>query len=167
MDTLDRQRHAEYEAFILHHREAVWQVCWRFAKGNRARCEDMVQEVWIALWLRFDQLNRSYNEWQQRAWVKRVTRSVLVDLYRRSDPEPEELTPVLATTLPDTRIDYAEDIDDLLALLPVDDEKLMRMNLEGFDAQEIAAEFGIERNAVYQRVYRIIRKLRNLYGTGL
>lgn len=27
------------------HREAVWRVCWRYAKGDRAKCENMVQEV--------------------------------------------------------------------------------------------------------------------------
>lgn len=160
------QRYEEYNAFLLRHREAVWQVCWRYAKGNRARCEDMVQEVWIALWLRFDQLNESYSEWQQRVWVKRVTKSVLVDLYRRSEPESEQLTPVLIQTMPDTTINLAEDIDDLLALLPEDEERLMRMRLEGYDAQKIADAFGIERNAVYQRVNRIMIKLRN-HGTGL
>ena len=51
----DTRQYEAYNAFLLRHREAVWQMCWKFAKGNRATCEDMVQEVWIALWLRFDQ----------------------------------------------------------------------------------------------------------------
>lgn len=143
------------------HREAVWHVCWKYAKGNRMKCEDMVQEVWIVLWLRFDELNEEYNEWQQRVWVKRITRSVLVDLYRRSEPKAEQLTPVLIQTMPDTTINLAEDIDELLAMLPAKEERLMRMRLEGYDATEIADEFGINRNAVYQRVNKIMNKLRN------
>ena len=48
------------------HRSTVWRVCWRFARrvrGNRddrkARAEDLAQEVWIVLWLKFDQLDLS------------------------------------------------------------------------------------------------------------
>lgn len=160
-------RHEAYNAFIQRHREAVWSVCWRYAKGDRVKCENMVQEVWIALWLKFDDLKTDVTEWEQRAWVKRITRSVLVDLYRRSDPEPERLTPALINTLPDTHIDYAESIDDLMASLTDDEERMMRMRLEGYDAQEIADEFKIERNAVYVRINRIITKLRRRYGTGL
>lgn len=161
-----RQRYDTYCVFIERHRETVWQACYRFAKGNRTACEDMVQEVWIALWLRFDQLKTDVPEIMQRAWLKRLVRSVLVDLYRRSEPEAERLTPALIQTMPDTTINLAEDIDDLLALLPDDEERLMRMRLEGYDAQEIADAFGIDRNAVYQRVNRIMTKLRN-HGTGL
>lgn len=149
------------------HREAVWHVCWRYAKGDRARCENMVQEVWIALWLRFDELKTDVTEWEQRAWVKRITRSVLVDLYRRSEPEPEKLTPTLINILPDVSVDYAESIDDLMVSLTDDEERMMRMRLEGYDAQEIADEFKMERNAVYVRINRIINKLRKRYGAGL
>ena len=138
------------------HREAVWRICWRYAKGDRA-----------ALWLRFDELKTDVTEWEQRAWVKRITRSVLVDLYRRSEPEPERLTPALINTLPDTSVDYAESIDNLMVALTDDEEKMMRMRLEGYDAQEIADEFNMERNAVYVRINRIITKLRKRYGTGL
>ena len=93
--------------------------------------------------------------------VKRITRSVLVDLYRRSEPKAEQLTPVLIQTMPDTTINLAEDIDELLSMLPAKEERLMRMRLEGYDATEIADEFSINRNAVYQRVNKIMNKLRN------
>lgn len=163
----DTRQYEAYNAFLLRHREAVWQMCWKFAKGNRAACEDMVQEVWIALWLRFDQLKTNAPELMQRAWLKRVTQSVLVDLYRRAESESERLTPALVNTLPDTHVDYAESIDDLMSSLSNDEERLMRMRLAGYDAQEIADEFKIERNAVYVRINRIITKLRRRYGTGL
>ena len=64
-----RQQYDAYCAFIERHRETVWRTCYRFAKSNRAACEDMVQEVWIALWLRFDQLKINAPELMQRAWL--------------------------------------------------------------------------------------------------
>ena len=163
----NRQQYDTYCAFMERHREMVWHICWRFAKGNRMACEDMVQEVWIALWMKFDQLKTEVSEREQRAWLKRITRSVLVDLYRRAEPESEQLTPALVNMLPDTPINYVESIDDLMAALTDDEERMMRMRLEGYDAQEIADEFKMERNAVYVRINRIIAKLRKRYGTGL
>ena len=167
MEYHSRQRYEDYKSFMRRHQKTVWRVCYDFARGDIPRCEDMVQEVWIALWLRFDQLKTNAPELMQRAWVKRITRSVLVDLYRRSEPESERLTPVLINTIPDTSVDYAESIDDLMSTLSDDEERLLRMRLEGYDAQEIAAEFKMERNAVYVRINRIITKLRRRYGTGL
>jgi len=167
MEERSGQQYDAYCAFIERHRETVWRTCYHFAKGNRVACEDMVQEVWIALWLRFDQLKTNAPELMQRAWLKRVTQSVLVDLYRRAESEPERLTPALVNTLPDTHVDYAESIDDLMSTLSDDEERLLRMRLEGYDAQEIADEFKMERNAVYVRINRIITKLRRRYGTGL
>lgn len=70
----------------------------------------MAQEVWIALWLSFGQLKADVPELMQRGGMKRLTRSVLVDLYRRTDPEDERLTPVPIQTMPDTSIDLAEDM---------------------------------------------------------
>ena len=64
-------------------------------------------------------------------------------------------------------MDYAESIDDLMVSLTDEEERMMRMRLEGYDAQEIADEFKTERNAVYVRINRIINKLRKRYGAGL
>lgn len=147
------------------HREMVWHLCWRFAHGDRDRCKDMVQEVWLAMWLKFDMLSEDANVWQQRAWVWRVARSVLVDLYRRPELATERITDMMAEVMADRHINYAEDIDDLLAHLTSDEQRLMQMRLDGYDAAEIGEALGINRNAVYQRMNRIINKLRKQYGT--
>ena len=64
--TPDTSRHDAYCAFMRRHRSTVWRVCWRFARRGRgsrddrkARAEDLAQEVWIVLWLKFDQLDPS------------------------------------------------------------------------------------------------------------
>ena len=38
----------------------------------------MVQEVWIALWLRFDRLRENAPEAQKQVWIWRTARSVLI-----------------------------------------------------------------------------------------
>lgn len=167
MNRTEGTHYDHYCSLMERHRTTVWRACWRFAHGNPEWCKDMVQEVWIALWLRFDQLRVDANPLQQRAWVWRVARSVLVDLYRKRAVETESLTEAMSETVADSSLDYAEEMDHLLTSLAPDERRLMQMRLQGYDAAEIAEAFGIERNAVYQRVNRIIKKLRRQYGTGL
>lgn len=154
------QRYEDYKSFMRRHQEVVWRVCYDFAHGDVPRCEDMVQEVWIMLWLKFDTMT-GRSEWQQRVWVRKVARSVLVDLYRRETPPPDPITYEIEDSLAAESSDVAERIDELFAILTPDEQRLMRMRLDGYNAEEIAAGFGIAPNAVYQRVNRIMNKLRN------
>lgn len=124
----------------------------------------MVQEVYLTLWLHYDQLNPKANEWQQRAWVWLTTRSVLIDLYRKQAPETVTLDSFSEEQNTDTSMNYYEHIDNLMDKLNDEERRLMQMRLDGYDANEIAQVLGIERNAVYQRVNRIIYKLRKAYG---
>ncbi len=165
MEQHSRQRYEDYKSFMRRHQATVWRVCYDFARGDIPRCEDMVQEVWIMLWLKFDTMT-GRSEWQQRVWVRRVTRSVLVDLYRKKHPELEPVTEEMSESVFTEESDVAERIDDLFSALTPDEQRLMRMRLDGYSAEEIATEFGIVPNAVYQRVNRIMNKLRN-YATRL
>ena len=174
--TPDISRHDAYCAFMRRHRSTVWRVCWRFARHGRgghedrkARAEDMAQEVWIVLWLKFDQLDLSAPEARQRLWLEKLTETVILDLYRRQEPEPEPLTDELADTVAIPDHDLPDTLFDLLALLPPDEQLMMRLRFEGYDAQEIADRLAVtsgltlSRDAIYQRISRIMKKLRN-YG---
>lgn len=174
MGTIGNPQHAAYCAFMRRHRETVWRVCWRFARrGNGdhadrlARAEDMAQEVWIMLWLKFDQLNPEYTERQHRRWLEQLAKSVLVDLYRHDSSDALSEATALSDEpdLPEDKTDYSDTLYDLLAALPADEERLMRMRFEGYNAQEIADAMHLTRDAVYQRISRIMKKLKKIYGT--
>lgn len=166
MEQNSRQRYEAYKAFMRRHHKVVWRVCYDFARDNISRCEDMVQEVWIMLWLKFDTMT-CLSEWQQRAWVRKVTHNVLIDLYRKEKPPMEHLTAILEEAITTDDYDIAENLDDLMAHLTPDERHLMNMRLDGYSAEEIATTLGIEPNAVYQRVNRIMKKMRTIYGKGL
>jgi RNA polymerase sigma factor (sigma-70 family) len=176
MGTLCKTRHDAYCAFMRRHRSTVWRVCWRFARRGRgsrndrkARAEDLAQEVWIVLWLKFDQLDPAAPEARQRRWLEKITETVILDLHRsqKGDPlsEASDLSDLSDSSDPSDKTA----LFDLLALLPPDEQQLMQLRFEGYDAQEIAdrlaatSGFTLSRDAVYQRISRIIRKLRN-YG---
>lgn len=172
--TPDTSRHAAYCAFMRRHRSTVWRVCWRFARQRRgnhadrlARAEDMAQEVWIMLWLKFDQMNPEYTERQHRRWLEQLAESVLIDLYRHESGDALSEATALSDEpdLPEDKTDFPDTLYDLLAALPDDEERLMRMRFEGYDAQEIADAMQLTRDAVYQRISRIMKKLKKIDGT--
>ena len=172
MEQYSRQRYEAYNAFMRRHQKTVWRVCYDFARGDIQRCEDMVQEVWIMVWLKFDQLRDGTSEWRQRVWVRKVARSVLIDLYRKEMGNTDILVHLddLDGDIADEDVratnDIAERIDYLMASLNTEEQHLMRMRLEGYNAEEIATELNIVPNAVYQRINRIMKKLKR-NGTGL
>lgn len=157
-------RHKEYNDFMLKHRETVWGLCMRFARGDTERAKDMVQEVWLALWLRLDMANDVNDERHQKAWVRTTARNLLIDIYRSSRIETQALAGMPTERMDDSSADMAERIEALLGALPDEERRLLQMRLEGYDGNEIADALGIERNAVYQRMSRIIAKLRKKYG---
>jgi RNA polymerase sigma factor (sigma-70 family) len=54
--------------------------------------------------------------------------------------------------------------EELLALVQGDDREILRLHyVEGFDGEELAAKFGMSREAVYQRLSRARIKLRRAY----
>ena len=145
-----------YTELLRRHRQLVWMLCWTRAHGDYERCRDLVQEVSLSLWEHYGRLRPQATALQERAWVLWHTRTVLNHLHRRPSPT---LVP-LSADVPADDTNGRETIDDLLALLGNDDRRLVTMRLEGYDADEISEALGIKRDAVYQRLHRIIERLR-------
>lgn len=149
-------RKQSYTDLLRRHRPLVWTLCWSRARGDYERCRDLVQEVSLSLWEHYGRLRPNATLLQERAWVFWHTRSVLDHLHRRPSPT---LVP-LPAEIPDRRDDEADRLESLLDVLDDDDRQLVKMRLAGYDANEIAHIFGIKRNAVYQRLHRIVERLR-------
>lgn len=145
-----------YTELLRRHRRLVWTLCWTRAHGDYECCRDLVQEVSLSLWEHYGRLRPNATALQERAWVLWHTRSVLDHLHRRPSPTLVPLPP----NLPADDDTGRETLDDLLATLDSVDRKLVTMRLEGYDAAEIGRALGIKRDAVYQRLHRIIERLR-------
>lgn len=158
------KEHGTYSALMQRYRKRVWSMCWAYAGGDLECCRDLVQEVTISLWQHYGKLREGASPFEERAWVVWHTRTVLNHLHRRQRHVYEPLTPEKTDTLtcePDTA-GYL--VEDLLAGLSPVDRQLVELRLKGYNASEIAAEVGIGRDAVYQRLHRIVEKLRERYG---
>ena len=163
---MDRQN-ADTE-LLRRNRLMVWRMCWMSAKGNWARCNDLVQEVSIAMWLHFDTLRPDATPGEVRSWVYWQCRSSL-DLQRRLQrPLQQPLTALMEETLAaDDSSQEKEEIEHLMAALIPDDQRLVRLHLEGYRAEEIAEALGLTRDAVYQRWHRALQKMRSVLAVLL
>lgn len=156
-------REASYTDMLRRHRPLVWRMCMRRARGNRDACLDLVQEVSLSLWEHYGDLRQGASLLEERAWVFWHARTVLDHLHRRLHVPTQSIDAELSNTLPAS--DGNADLDDLVSFLAPDDRTLVRMRVEGYNAAEIAESLGISRDSVYQRLHRIITKLKEeLYG---
>ena len=74
---IEMDRQSAYTELLERYRPLVWRMCWFGARGNWDRCNDLVQEVSIALWRHFGQLRPDATLQEERAWVSWQTRSAL------------------------------------------------------------------------------------------
>lgn len=139
----------------------VWRMCWKCARGDRERCRDLVQDVSLALWLHFDNLRPDATPGEESAWVRWQTRNTLDHQMRRHRVETVALTADHAECLAaaDTQRNK-EDLEEMMVLLNPDEQRMMRLQLEGYQADEIANLMGLNRNTVYQRMHRAVGKMR-------
>ena len=133
------------------------------AHGNYERCRDLVQEVSIALWRHFGQLRPDATLQEERAWVRWQTRSVLDFQRRMQRPTPLPLTPGMADLqVADDILEQHEELEELMSTLNDDERRMLRLQLEGYRADEIAEAMGLKRDAVYQRLHRVVGKMRRV-----
>ncbi len=152
-----------FDELLKRHRPMVWRMCWISAHGNYERCRDLVQEVSIALWRHFGQLRPDATLQEERAWVRWQTRSVL-DLWRRLQrPSPLPLTDCMVDTVAtEDLLEQQEELEELMSTLNDDERRMLRLQLEGYRADEIAEAMGLKRDAVYQRLHRVVGKMRRV-----
>ncbi len=115
------------------------------------------------MWLHFDTLRVYATPGEERSWVYWQCRSSL-DLQRRlQGPLQQPLTALVVETLAaDDSVQEKEEIEHLMAVLNPDDQRLVRLHLEGYRADEIAETLGLTRDAVYQRWHRALQKMRSV-----
>ncbi len=158
------EAHSAYTDLLLRHRTRVWRLCWHYANGDWERCRDLVQEVSLELWEHFGSLRTNARPHEERAWVTLHTRRTLNHLHRKSKHVYVSLTPDNSDALTCDNDSSCELVDDLLDTLSSADRQLVELRMKGYDATEIAEQMGITRDAVYQRLHRIVVKLRDKYG---
>lgn len=155
--------HNAYTALLMRHRKMLWRMCWHWTGGDHDRCCDMLQEVSLALWENFEKLRPDATPGQERSWVRWQTRSVLYQFGRKQKPPTVPISDSLSNSYTDEDAQHRKELlDDLLSTLDPDDQRLIRLYLEGYHGDEIGKKMGISRDNYYQRLHRAIQKMRRI-----
>lgn len=157
-------RHSAYTALLMRHREMLWHLCLNRANGDSDRSKDLMQEITIALWENYDKLRLDASPAQERAWVRWQARSVFYQIVRR---RKVPTIPIGDNLQVDNIADEEahqrkETLDNFLAALSHEDQRMMKLYLDGYQGDEIGERMGISRNTVYQRMRRAVQKMRNV-----
>ena len=154
-------RHKSYTDMLMRHRTMVWRMCLRRARGDVEASRDLMQDVSLSLWEHFNDLRQGCPPLEERAWVYWHTRSVLDHMHRRQGTSPLPLQDNVAGDMAaDDNLGRQELIDSIMASLSPDEQRMMRLRMEGYRADEIASIMGLNRDAVYQRIHRATAKAR-------
>lgn len=138
----------------------VWSMCKSASHSDYERCRDLFQDVSVRLWMHIGDLRQDAMPHEEKAWVEWQTRHVLS--HSRKPRDMEHNLPELPDDDTAAEAERRTLVADLMAQLQDEDRQLMQMRLEGYSADEIAQATGLKRDAVYQRIHRIVARMRKM-----
>jgi RNA polymerase sigma-70 factor (ECF subfamily) len=128
---------------------------------DRADAEDVLQEVFVAVWTRAESYNPTLGP--PAAWLVRIARNRAIDRFRsnaargRLADGSRDLAPVASAAGPEDR----HDVVRALAVLPPEQRELVEQAyFMGLTHSELATRFGLPLGTVKTRVRNGLRALR-------
>ncbi len=155
-----RQRYAD---FLNKYGGNITDFCIRFC-SNHSDAEDLMQEVFIALWKGLPQLRTDISHRLANRWLYKLMLSVYIKHVRRK-PDisfmPVELLPETHTgAVDDTLVKL---VDELTEYLSDEDRALVDDFRYGYKLSELAQRHNLSIGAVSTRLSRIKHKLKEIY----
>lgn len=139
-----------FEEIVIKYRDELVRFCISQMHRGRAAAEDVVQEVFLALY-RKKSINLDDNI---RAWLYEAARRKIKE-YNRKNPEFEDITVICEQPDP---IQSPSD-ESILDVLSDEERELIEYYYSGENRDRIASEKGTTVNGLYNRIKRIKHKL--------
>ncbi len=151
------------EAFktrVLPTKDKLFRFAYKLL-GDQEEARDVVQEVFIKVWNKRDEMNELEN---MEAWCMRVTRNMALDKLKSKSRKltdsiddrfemslGENLTPYRSTEMDDTM----KNIGRFIALLPEKQKQILQLrDVEGYSYKEICDILEIDMNQVKVNLFR-------------
>lgn len=158
---IEAERNERYLSLLRTFRRHIEHYC--IAHSNcREDAEDMMQEVFIAIWENIDSLRRDSTPKQVNRWLQKVMRTVFVRQIRRHRIKADAPLSEAANAAENDSYER-ELVEELVAHLPEDDQVLLQERFKGYSNTEIATRLGIKENTLNKRMSRIVTKLKEIY----
>ena len=154
----------EYECYIR-------KICSYKLESRPEYIDDCVQEIFLAL---SDTLPKKKRINHPKAWLTKVAYNKISDIYEKIKKEDELFVPFNSDVIDEkyslcVRLETDEENeteiikDRVFSLLDEDERRLLCDRYEFVKSiSEIADEFGVTENTVYQRLYRLRIKVKML-----
>jgi RNA polymerase sigma factor (sigma-70 family) len=152
--------HETFNRLLRTYAALIWSMCRDASHGDAERCRDLFQDVSVRLWLHIGELRKDAKHHEEKAWVEWQARHVLS--HSRKPHELEHVLPELSDDDDAAEAERRTLVADLMAQLQPEDRRLVQMHIEGYSTGEIAERMGLKRDAVYQRMHRIVARMRKL-----
>ena len=144
---------------IEQHNAAIGRICRSFCSTAEDR-EDLRQDILLNLWRGWKRYRPDH---KAITWVYRVALNTAISR-RRHKKRQIETFPIDGFDLPEDSIlrEQSAHLKVLITQLPVADQRLINMYLDGFSTEEIGHIMDISQTNVTTRIGRIKEKLRKL-----
>ena len=159
----------DFKEKVLPHSQKIYRYAQRLL-GNAHDAEDVVQEIWMKLWDRRDQLEQVKSI---EAFSFRMTRNLCLDKIKLKKPQyyddreesayrfdrtDERPDPELNLELKDTM----EQVNYIMGRLPEQQQTVLQLrDIEGLEYDEISELTGMEINTIRVNISRARKKLRD------
>lgn len=144
---------------VEQHEAAIGRVCRSFCSVAEDR-EDLRQEILLNLWRGWKAYRSDH---KAITWVYRVALNTAISWRRQRKKQIETLS-LDGYDLPEDSVlrEQSANLKALIAQLPVSDQRLINLYLDGFTTEEIGRLMGISQTNVTTRIGRIKEKLRKI-----
>lgn len=148
----------EFIRIYIPEKEGLHRVAYRLL-GSWEEAEDVVQDLYIKLWGRLDELDQVRSP---QAWCLILLRNMCVDHIRKRGGQQ---TVALSDTLPEAdvreRSDRLDRVLELIRSLPPKDRELLRLRLaENLSYEEISRRTGLNKIGLRVAFHRLKNQLK-------
>lgn len=146
-----------YHILISRYYDNVYNVCLSLLHDRHA-AEDCTQEVFLLVFRKREKLDLSDNI---SSWLYRAARNTAKEYRRKHTEIPAEL-PGDTSSAPDAENGFSEQINEIYSILGKEDAELIieYCETDNKEREELAARHGMSVNALYQKIIRLRKKLK-------
>lgn len=158
---IETLRHEKFMALLGTFNKHIEHYCVAHSNSHD-EADDLMQEVFIAVWTSIDGLHSDSTPRQVNRWLYKVMRTVFIRHLRHQPGHGAPLSDAMEIATEESEYD-SELLEELIAHLPADDQELLKFRFMGYSNIEMAQKLGLKVNTLNQRMTRIVKKMKDIY----
>ena len=148
-----------FEILLHRYNGLLFTLCRHFSRKG-VEADDLLQDASVALWRDSERLLSLSAGPHQAALVWRISRNAMIDTLRRTR-ELDSLSDEYDSEADDRNL--INELHERIALLDEPDRSIVKLQLEGYNYEEIAERTGLTVKNVSVRLVRVKEKLRSYF----